>query len=226
MAVLMEQELNALKVKLLALGGEVEERVKQAVQALLTGDLELATRVKTGDYQVDNLEIELEEECLKVLALHQPVATDLRFIVSVLKINNDLERVADFAVNIAERAIDLSKVETIDCPYDIAGMAELVERMLKMSLDSLVEKDAELARKTIQFDDNVDDMHRGNFASVKEAIRSDAAHLDGLIYFLSISRYLERMGDLATNIAEDVVYQVDGEIIRHGGIQACPLPQN
>ncbi|WP_321366070.1 phosphate signaling complex protein PhoU [uncultured Desulfuromusa sp.] len=222
MAVLMEHELNVLKKELLSLGAEVEGRVEQAVQALLTGDLKLAERVKGGDSQIDNMEIELEEECLKILALHQPVATDLRFIVSVLKINNDLERVADFAVNIAERALDLDQVNRADCPYDIATMAKLVEKMLKMALDSLVERNSELARKTIQLDDDVDTMHRGNFARVKKAIRDDPDSMDGLIYYLSISRYLERMGDLATNIAEDVVYQVDGEIIRHGGMQVSP----
>ncbi|WP_303720730.1 phosphate signaling complex protein PhoU [Malonomonas rubra] len=221
MAVLMQQELDQLKKQLLALSAEVEGRVKQAVQALLTSDRKLAERVKGGDSQIDNMEIELEEECLKVLALHQPVATDLRFIVSILKINNDLERVADFAVNIADRAIDLGGAIRIECPYDIARMAELVEKMLKMALDSLVEKDTDLARKTIKLDDDVDAMHKGNFTRVKEAIRSDPTYLDGLVYYLSISRYLERMGDLATNIAEDVVYQVDGEIIRHGGIQTC-----
>jgi len=221
MTVLMQKELDNLKKKILELGAEVEGRVRQAVTALLTRDRKLAETVKCGDAQIDNLEIELEEDCLKVLALHQPVAADLRFIVSVLKINNDLERVADFAVNIAERAIDLSGAIPIECPYDISAMAEVVEKMLKMCLDALVEEDIELARQTIQLDDEVDNMHRTNFASVKEAIREDTSYIDGLVYFLSISRYLERMGDLATNIAEDVVYQVDGEIIRHGGIQAC-----
>ena len=220
MAVLMQQELNILKKELLTLGAEVEGRVRQAVQALLTGDRKLAEQVKGGDDQIDNMEIELEEECLKILALHQPVATDLRFIVSVLKINNDLERVADFAVNIADRALDLDAASKIDCPYDVATMAKLVENMLKMALDSLVERDSNLARKTIELDDDVDNMHRENFSRVKEAIRSDPASMDGLIYYLSISRYLERMGDLATNIAEDVVYHVDGEIIRHGGIKS------
>jgi len=219
MAILMQHELDLLKKELLTLGAEVEERVKQAVQALLTGDRKLAEQVKGGDDQIDNMEIELEEECLKILALHQPVATDLRFIVSVLKINNDLERVADFAVNIADRALDLDSSMKIDCPYDIATMAELVETMLKMALDSLVERDTALARKAIQLDDDVDNLHRENFFRVKEAIRENLESMDGLIYYLSISRYLERMGDLATNIAEDVVYHVDGEIIRHGGIQ-------
>ncbi len=220
MAVLMQEELNLLKKELLTLGAEVEGRVKLAVQALLTIDRKLAEQVRGGDAQIDNMEIALEEECLKILALHQPVATDLRFIVSVLKINNDLERVADFAVNIADRALDLDATSNVDCPYDIATMAKLVEDMLKMALDSLVERDSNLARKTIKLDDDVDNMHRENFSRVKEAIRNVPASMDGLIYYLSISRYLERMGDLATNIAEDVVYHVDGEIIRHGGIQA------
>ena len=221
MTVLMQKELDHLKQQLLALSAEVEGRVNQSVQALLTVDRKLAEKVKSGDGQIDNLEIALEEECLKVLALHQPVATDLRLIVSILKINNDLERVADFAVNIAERAIDLSGAIRIDCPYDVASMSEQVQKMLKMCLDALVEQDTELARKTIKLDDVVDAMHRANFDKVKEAIRSDPTYLDGLVYYLSISRYLERMGDLATNIAEDVVYLVDGEIIRHGGIQTC-----
>jgi phosphate transport system protein len=219
MAVLIQQEIDDLKKRILVLGAEVEGRVKQAVQALLTGDRKLAEKVKTGDAQIDNFEIELEEECLKVLALHQPVATDLRLIVSVLKINNDLERVADFAVNIAQRVLDLDGKSLLACPYDIGTMAELVERMLKMALDSLVERDTALARQTIKLDDDVDSMHKANFTSVKQAIRRDIEALDGLVIYLSISRYLERMGDLATNIAEDVVYQVDGEIIRHGGIQ-------
>ncbi len=219
MTVLMQKELDHLKQLLLELSAEVEGRVHQAMRALLTNDRNLAEKVKAGDDQIDNLEIELEEECLKVLALHQPVATDLRFIVSILKINNDLERVADFAVNIADRAIDLRGANRIFCPYDVARMAELVEQMLKMSLDALVERDTELARQTIQLDDEVDTMHKANFSCIKEAIRNDVKDLDGLVLYLSISRYLERMGDLATNIAEDVVYQVDGEIIRHGGIQ-------
>jgi len=219
MAVLMQQELDALKKSLLELSAEVEGRVKQAVQALLTGDLNLAKKVKTGDSQIDNMEIALEEEGLKILALHQPVATDLRFIISVLKINNDLERVADLAVNIADRALDLKEIYRLECPYDVATMAELAEKMLKMALDSLVESDTEMARQTIRLDDDVDNMHKANFSCIKEAIRLDLPNLDGLVLYLSISRYLERMADLATNIAEDVVYQVDGEIIRHGGIQ-------
>lgn len=219
MAVLIQNELNDIKKQLLLLAAEVEKKVQQAVLALLTLDVELAQEVKTGDALIDNMEIDLEEECLKVLALHQPVANDLRLIVSVLKINNDLERVADFAVNIAERAIDLQKVNKVDCPYDVKAMAGNVEELLRMALDSLMEQNSELARKAIDFDDKIDMQHAANFQTVKDAIREDVSQMDGLIYYLSISRYLERMGDLATNIAEDVVYQVEGEIIRHGGVQ-------
>ncbi len=219
MVVLLQNELDQLKKQLLFLSAEVETKVQQAVLALLDLDIKLAEEVKSGDAQIDNLEIALEEECLKVLALHQPVANDLRFIVSVLKINNDLERVADFAVNIAERAIDLSEIVRIGCPYDVATMARLVEEMLRMALDSLMEQNADLARETIIFDDKIDMMHRENFQKVKNAIKKEPSLMDGLIFYLSISRYLERMGDLATNIAEDVVYQVEGQIIRHGGVQ-------
>ncbi|WP_020678356.1 phosphate signaling complex protein PhoU [Geopsychrobacter electrodiphilus] len=219
MTALMQKELDTLKKMLLSLSAEVEGRVIQAVQALLTRDRKLAGKVKGGDAIIDNLEVALEEECLKVLALHQPVATDLRFIVTILKINNDLERVADLSVNIAQRSIDLDNEPRLKCPYDIATMAELVEKMLKMALDSLVERDTDLARQTIHLDDDVDKMHKANFTNVKEAIRQDLNNLDGLVLYLSISRYLERMADLATNIAEDVVYLVDGDIIRHGGIQ-------
>jgi phosphate transport system protein len=219
MAVLIQNELDRLKKRLLSLSAEVEGRVQQAVLALLNGDLELAQQVKLGDAQIDNMEIALEEECLKVLALHQPVANDLRFIVSVLKINNDLERVADFAVNIAERAIDLGGSLQIECPYDVKTMSYLVKALFRMALDSLMNQDAEMAHKAIEMDDHIDEMHRENFTKVKDAIRDNLDLMDGLILYLSISRYFERMGDLATNIAEDVVYQAEGEIIRHGGIQ-------
>jgi len=219
MAVLIQNELERLKKRLLTLSAEVEGRVQQAVQALLNADVDLAIWVKDGDAQIDNMEIALEEECLKTLALHQPVANDLRFIISVLKINNDLERVADFAVNIAERAVDLSGSIRVECPYDIAKMAELVKDMLKVALDALMKQDVELARKAIDLDDDVDQMHRDNFTKVKDAIRNNPTLMDATILYLSISRYLERMGDLATNIAEDVVYQTEGEIIRHGGVQ-------
>ncbi len=218
MAVLIQAELDKLKKSLLTLSAEVEEQVQKAVQALLTCDRTLADSVRKSDDKIDLMEVELEEECLKVLALHQPVAQDLRFIVSVLKINNDLERVADFACNIAERAIDLCKIMCGESPYNVAKMADKVKEMLRKALDALMTTDSALARKVILMDDSVDTMHRENFTTIKLAIQDDPQTANVLLYYLSISRYLERMGDLATNIAEDVVYQIEGEIIRHRGV--------
>lgn len=215
MTVLMNRELDALKKRLLGLSAVVESKFAQAVQALLERDVPLAQKVATGDKEVDALEVALEEECLKVLALHQPVATDLRLIVSILKMNNDLERMADLAVNIAKRSIDLSGGRDNRPPYELEQMANTVQQMLKMSLDSLVQRNAQKALDTIKLDDDVDVLHRDNFVRVKEAIRKNPDQIDDLILYLSFSRYLERIADLATNIAEDVVYLISGEIIRH-----------
>ncbi len=219
MGLLIMKELDNLKRQLLALTATVEGRVEKAVQSLLLHDNDLADEVIRGDAEIDNLEITIEEEGLKVLALHQPVANDLRFIISVLKINNDLERIADLAANAAARAKDLSGAIVIDSPYDVDVMAKLVLKMLKMSLDSLVQQDSELARRTVELDDEIDRMHKANFDLIKQAIRNNLELMDGYMLYLSVSRYLERIADLATNIAEDVVYLMDGEIIRHGGIQ-------
>ncbi|NCO52365.1 MAG: phosphate signaling complex protein PhoU [Deltaproteobacteria bacterium] len=215
MTVLMSRELDALKKRLLALSAVVESKFAQAIQALLERDVPLAQKVAMGDKEVDALEVALEEECLKVLALHQPVATDLRLIVSILKMNNDLERMADLAVNIAKRSIDLSGSRQNSAPYDLEQMSNMVQQMLKMSLDALVQRNAQKALDTIKLDDEVDVLHRDNFTRVKEAIRKNPAQMDDLILYLSFSRYLERIADLATNIAEDVVYLISGEIIRH-----------
>jgi len=215
MTVHMVRELERLKKMILDLAAVVEESVQQSVQALREGDVELARKVIAGDERVDDMEVELEEECLKILALHQPVATDLRFIVSVLKINNDLERMADLASNVAERAIDLDGPARVDPPYDVEAMAAATERMIDMSLEALINQDRKKAVRAIALDDEVDRIHSENFAQVKKCIREQPEKMDGFIFYLSISRYLERIADLATNIAEDVIYMIDGEIVRH-----------
>lgn len=215
MTVLMQKELDELKKMLLALSAVVEGRVQQAIQALMNNDEKLAQKVLAGDDEVDRMEVDLEEECLKVLALHQPVATDLRLIVSVLKMNNDLERMADLAVNMAQRAVELSIAGGVSSPFDLQKMSDQVQVMLKMSLDAMVQQDSVMARRTIRLDDEVDALHKDNFLRIKEAIRKAPEQIDELVLFMSISRYLERIADLATNIAEDVVYLLDGEIIRH-----------
>ncbi len=215
MTQLMQKELDKLKNQLLTLSAVVEEGVRQASQALETFDATLAKQVIGTDEQVNQMEVELEEECLKVLALHQPVAIDLRYIVAVLKINNDLERIGDLASNIAERALTLTGETRISPPFDCNGMAHKVQIMLKKSLDCLVQMDIRLARQVLKLDDEIDQQHRDNFGLIKEQIRLQPDHLDALSQYLTVSRHLERIADLATNIAEDVYYMIEGEIVRH-----------
>lgn len=218
MPYLIRKEIERLKKNLLSLTAIVEGRFQSSLQSLLEMDNELAAQVVNGDNEIDDLEVALEEECLKIMALHQPLANDLRLIVSVLKINNDLERMADLAVNMANRVKDLTaQLSQTESPYDLAEMGHMVNVMLRTSLDSLVKEDTALAHKCIAMDQQVDDMHRNNFALIKQALREQPEKIDYILLYLSISRYLERIADLATNIAEDVVYLIDAEIIRHGG---------
>ncbi|MCX7806448.1 MAG: phosphate signaling complex protein PhoU [Planctomycetota bacterium] len=211
----LEREIERLKKRILALSALVEASVHDAVVAIERRDATLARKIIEGDIEIDHSEVDVEEECLKILALHQPVAIDLRFIVACLKINNDLERIADLAVNIAERAVFLCEQPRIDVPFDFAGMAEKAKLMLKRSLDALVNKDASLARAVIAADDEVDAINRDMYDRVKEGIVKKPEHVHALIHMLSTSRHLERIADHATNIAEDVIYMIDGEIVRH-----------
>lgn len=211
----MEREIGKLKRSILALAAVVEESVKQAVIALEKRDVGLAQKIIEGDLAVNQKEVELEEECLKILALHQPVAADLRFIVAVLKINNDLERIGDLAANMADRVISLENCPAHEVPFDLATMADKAELMLEKALDALVNFDIDLANEAIDLDDEVDAMHKESFAKVKTKIKQNPEQIDALISYLSISRYLERIADLATNIAEDVVYLIEGKIVRH-----------
>jgi phosphate transport system protein len=216
MAQHLQREIEILKKKILTLGAVVEESLRQAVRAVTERDADIADRVIRTDAQIDQSEVDLEEECLKILALHQPVAIDLRFIIAVLKINNDLERIADLAANIAERAHFLSTRAQITIPYDLGGLADKAQEMLRNSLDALVNLDASLARTVCATDDEVDAINRDMYDQVKQAIRAHPEHLDILIPYLSISRNLERIADHATNIAEDVIYMTEGIIARHG----------
>ena len=211
----MRKEIEKLKRSLLALSAQVEDSVLKAVRAVEERNEVLAREVIDNDLVIDQKEVDLEEECLKVLALHQPVAIDLRYIVAILKINNDLERIGDLAVNIAERAASLAKDEKLDVSFDITAMTGEVETMLKKCLNALMELDAKLAHEVIDLDDKVDGMNREMIASVLAAIKNHPERSDYLIRFISVSRNLERIADLATNIAEDIIYMVEGEIIRH-----------
>lgn len=215
MALHLTRELDRLKQQILSLSAEVEESLRSAVRAIETRDAQLSSKVIERDREIDEWEVKVEEECLKVLALHQPVAVDLRFLVAVLKINNDLERIGDLAANIAERALVLADMAPSEVPLDLAGMADAAGVMVRDSLDALVTFDADLARKVCRADDEVDDMNRDMYERIKNAIRSDPEQVDVLIHLLSASRHLERVADHATNIAEDVIYMVTGEVVRH-----------
>jgi len=216
MTVHLEKEIETLKRKILALSSMVEESVYRAVRAVADCDAVTAESVVRGDDAIDAMEVEVEEDCLKALALHQPVATDLRFIVSVLKINSDLERIGDLAVNIAQRAGSLSKLERIPAFLDLSGMAEKVKLMLRRSLTSLVNLDSGLARQVCSSDDAVDNLNRTMHQLIIEKIKADPGRAEVYILLLSVSRNLERIADHATNIAEDVIYMNEGQIIRHG----------
>lgn len=209
------RETEKLKRRLLTLSADVEETYLLAVRALEEMDESLAKKVIASDDRIDRQEVDLEEECLKILALHQPVANDLRFIVSVLKINNDLERIADMAVNIAERALDLMKSQPIEIPFEFSAMSQKVYSMVKKSLDSLVNLDLHEAHEVIALDDEVDALHHKSYGMVIEQIRQQPDRIEALISYLVVSRYLERIADLATNIAEDVHYLIEGDIVRH-----------
>jgi len=212
----LHREIEQLKKKILALGATVENSVREAVSAVERRDPQLAERIIRRDKEIDQLEVDLEEDCLKILALHQPVAIDLRFIVAVLKINNDLERIGDLSVNLAERAQLLGESPQIMVPFDFVAIAEKTQQMLRLSLDSLVNLSASTARDVCRMDDEVDTLNREAFNLVKNAIRRGPEHADVLIAYLSVSRYLERIADHATNIAEDVIYMTEGFIARHG----------
>jgi phosphate transport system protein len=215
MPVHLQREIENLKKKILSLGAKVETAVREAALSLETGDAGLAQKIIENDFKIDQAEVEVEEDCLKILALHQPVAIDLRFIVAVLKINNDLERIGDLAVNIAERAAFLAAQLRVGVSLDFAGMAHKTQLMLKKSLDALVNLSAGLANEVCACDDEIDAMNRRMYIIVQEAIHTYPEQVESLIHLLSASRHLERIADHATNIAEDVIYMIEGKIVRH-----------
>ncbi len=211
----LQREIDNLKNKLLTMSAVAEERVAQAVNALVERNNELALEIVKSDYKIDDLEVEVEEDCLKILALHQPVAVDLRFIIVVLKINSDLERVGDLAVNIAERAAFLSSRDKVCMAFDFISMAGKVQEMLGMSIDALVNMDTRLAHRVRAKDDEVDAMNRDMYEIFKSELPRDGEEANCMLHSLSVGRHLERIADHATNIAEDVVYLVEAQIVRH-----------
>ncbi len=212
----LQKEIEKIKREILSLGAMVEDRFKKAVHAVRTNDTALAREIIASDIEIDELEVEVEEECLKILALYQPVAIDLRFLIAVVKINNDLERVADLAANIAQRIKTVSRATPGPFRYDYSPMAEKTGQMLKMSLDALVGMDSDMADQVICMDEDVNAMRNKAYGAMKTAITEAPDQVGQTINRYLISRHLERIGDHATNIAEEVIHLVEGKIVRHG----------
>jgi phosphate transport system protein len=209
------KEIERLKRQVIVLGAEAEDAVRMAVQAAESRDEKLCEVVIRRARRTDDMEVSIEEECLKVLALHQPVAVDLRYIVAVLKINQDLERIGDLAAHIAERGIHLCHAPDPGQPFGLSDMAAKVERMLKKALDAFVTLDAASAREVCAADGEVDVCNRQISRQVRSLIERDPAHVEALLHIMHIARHLERIGDHATNISEDLIYLAEGRIVRH-----------
>ena len=211
----LQREIDRLKRKILALGAVVEDNLRLAFQAIEARDADKARRVMVTDILIDDQEVEVEEECLKILALYQPVASDLRFLVAVIKINSELERIGDLASNIGERAMALIDEHPIPVPPGFAVMSDRTGSILEKVLDALVRQDVHAAREVLAADDEIDMLYQGLIEDLKHIIRTDPDHLDAIVLMFSVARYLERLADHATNIAEDVIYMLEGDIVRH-----------
>jgi phosphate transport system protein len=216
MPLLLERQIEKLKRLLLQLGGMVEDNVMNAVTAVVDLDLAKAEAIIARDDVIDEKEVDVEEECLKVLALHQPVAIDLRFIAAVLRINRDLERIGDIAVNMAREAKALSEVvPPPKIPAEFASTASKARGMLKDSLDALVNLDMEVAHSVCERDPEIDELSLAMYDELVAYLGTQSDRLNPLARLLRLPRFVERLGDHARNIAEDVIYMVEGEIVRH-----------
>jgi phosphate transport system protein len=224
MSIHLQRQFDRLKKSILTLGAVVEESVEKSLRSIEQRDPDLAAEVIEGDQRIDLMEVDVEEECLHTLALHQPVAFDLRFVIATLKINSDLERIGDQAANVAEQTQMLaSDLSPISPPFDLRQMGRTVRDMLKKSLDALVNVDPELAEEVCALDTKVDELHRESYDLVAEAMRERPHEIKQLIQMLSVSRRLERMADHCVNIAQDVLYMARGDIARHRSSTPDPV---
>jgi phosphate transport system protein len=210
-----ETDLQALKNRLLNMGALVEERVHGAIQALMERNLDAAEAIAHGDEEVNALQIEIDDRCLKLLALQQPMASDLRLITAAMKINADLERIGDQAVNIAENAAQLLAHPPLKPLLDLPRMAEIAQQMTRDSLDAFVRRDSALARKVLERDDEVDQLKDQNFRVLLTYMMADPGTIERALALILVSRNLERIADHATNIAEDVIFLVEAKDVRH-----------
>src|SRR6185436_14012477 len=211
----LDQDLDRVRQTLLRMGGMVESMVAKATKALLDRNNELCREVIDTDTQVDRLEIEIDELCHNVLGTKQPTAVDLRFLVAVMKINSDLERIGDSAVNIAQSVLQLNEQPTLKPYIDLPHLSELVQAMVRKSLDAFVRRDARLATEVCESDDAVDGLYKQLFRELLTYMIEDPKTVSRALHLLLISRNMERIADHATNIAEDVIYYVEGRDIRH-----------
>ena len=209
------EELEGLKQTLLAMGALVEDQIRRVIRALVERDDGLAQEVIDRDRQVNTYDVEVDEKCVELLALHQPAAGDLRFITTAMKIVTDLERIGDQAVNIAQRAIELNREPQLKPYIDLPRMAESAARMVKESLDAFVNRDTALARRVCGEDEAVDALKEQVFRELLTFMMEDARTIPRAIRLILISRFLERVADHATNIAEMVIYLVEGKMVRH-----------
>lgn len=211
----LQRDLENVHLEMLSMSAIVEEMIDKASRALIEGDVELAAEVIHTDEQVNHGEVHIEEECLKMLALHQPVAIDLRRIATMVKVNNDLERIADLAVNIAERAQCLTAFPAFQMPARLERMVTLATQMVRGALDAFVNLDALSARRVCLHDDEVDEDNRRIIDELQDLMKRDPEMITPAMHAFSATRHVERIADHATNIAEDVIYLVEGEIARH-----------
>jgi len=210
-----QEELEALKSRLLEMGGLAEERVRASVEGLVARDHALIDTVLTGDEPINRLHIDIDNRCFRLLALYQPMATDLRAIVAAVKINSDLERVGDLAVNIAEAARRYAMHPPVKQLIDIPRMGDIAQEMLHDALDSYVRHDMTLARSVLHCDDELDGLKTQVFRELLTYMLQDASTIEPALDLILVSRHLERIGDHATNIAEDVIFMVSAEDVRH-----------
>jgi phosphate transport system protein len=210
----LHREIDQLKKKIMILGSLVEDRLQKACLAMQSREQQILEKLISSDWEIDDMEVELEEECLKILALHQPVAGDLRLIVAIIKIKNELERIADIAVNIAKRVQTISKDSDLTFIIDYHPMSVRVLNMLKLSLDALVLEDVDLARRVFHEDGEVDQLRNQAYKDVIRELNSEPGHAACLVNLYLLARHLERIGDRITNISEEVIYLVEGKIVR------------
>ena len=215
MSIHLERELTTLTKMTLTLGGMVEDHLERTRKALIEHDLALAGAVIADDRNIDNLEVKIEEECLKILALYQPVGHDLRYVVGVLKMNSDLERIGDLVRNFARKIRQVSSKERVTHSFDFQEMFQKARQMLQGALDAFVNQDASRARAVCAMDDAIDAIKRQAQKNLVAATREHPEQAQEFYAIMGIARNLERLADLATNMAEDVIYMVEGRVVRH-----------